>query len=432
MIVVHLIHDVSSLLACSLTCYSWYIAVVPHIHDTLITPIHRLHLDTEFTWPKPLQHMQKLGLLPLVKKLQVRARFYDNTYGFSPQLFNCCILRRFAALSNVQELGIEYLNIPKFLPKIRRYFGHFLPTLRSLALRAPKGNHRQIIYFIGLFQHLEDLKLLYGPGGSQDEPAHEPMLAPPFAPPLRGRLTVTCLTRVGFLEDMIDLLGGIRFRHMDICNVDGMRLLLDTCAKTLETLRLHPTDPRGGGISLKGVRAPANAFVARSFLQDFDLSRNKSLRILEITASSIANRKPGFFTHVLSTITSPAFLEVVILYRDYDFRVVIPPQREDSRMCYKRFGSDVHEALWHYRLFEVFREMREIRKFRLVLCVDVWDRVGEYSVQALKQAVAAEKTQKGFDNTFPEPSVIYSPQRSCRYGFLESCSADTIYPWFPL
>ena len=182
--------------------------------------------------------------------------FYHKVDGFSPRLFNCYILRRFTALTNVQELGIDGLNIPKFLPRIRRYFGHFLPTVRSLAMRSPRGSRRQIIYFIGLFQHLEDLKLLSERIDSQDEPAGEPMLTPLSAPPLRGRLAMTCFTRVGFLEDMIDLLGGIRFHHMDLCNVNiGSHSCWVLAQKHWE--RCGCT--RGRGVSLEGVRAPANA-----------------------------------------------------------------------------------------------------------------------------------------------------------------------------
>jgi len=64
---------------------------------------------------------------------------------------------------------------------------------------------------------------------------------------------MTSFTRVEFLKDMIDLFGGLRFCYMDLCNVDGMRLLLDACANTLEKLRLHPADPRGEGFSLEDV-----------------------------------------------------------------------------------------------------------------------------------------------------------------------------------
>ena len=196
--------------------------------------------------------MHKSGLISLIKKFQVYGKSYDAN-GFSPRLFDCHILQAFSALINLQELGIDYLKIPEFMPKVWQYFGHFSPTVRSLALREPKGSRRQIIYFIGLFQHLEDLKLLYGWSDPQEEPVDDLTLIPPFAPPLRGKLTMMGFRRVELLKDMINLFGGLRFRHMDLANVDGMRLLLDNCANTLETLRLHPADPRGEGFSLGDV-----------------------------------------------------------------------------------------------------------------------------------------------------------------------------------
>ena len=63
---------------------------------------------------------------------------------------------------------------------------------------------------------------------------------------------MTCFTRVGILEDMIGLFGGLRFRGMDLFFVHGMRLLLDACAETLETLKLYPNDPRGEELFLEG------------------------------------------------------------------------------------------------------------------------------------------------------------------------------------
>ena len=36
MVIAHLIYDTPSLLACSLTCYAWYIPAVPHIHHTVV------------------------------------------------------------------------------------------------------------------------------------------------------------------------------------------------------------------------------------------------------------------------------------------------------------------------------------------------------------------------------------------------------------
>jgi len=246
-IIAYLTFDTRSLRACTLTCYSWYIAAVPHLHHTLA--ISTDPWDQKFLWPNPIRYMHMLGLLPLVKKFQVHGGSFIRV-GLSPKLFNCCILRQFLALTNVQELDLEHLDIPNFMPRIRRYFGHFSHTVRSLSLREPRGSRRQIIYFIGLFQHLQDLTLIYDRAELQEEPEDDLTLIPPFAPPLRGWIKVVRFTRVGLLKDMIDLFGGIRFRYMYLLDVDGMQLLLGACAKTLEVVVLDPTDPRGEQISL--------------------------------------------------------------------------------------------------------------------------------------------------------------------------------------
>ena len=258
-IIAQLIYDIQSLRACSRTCYSWYIAAVPHLHCTFITPVHyNRHEDLKFGWSRSLPNMHKLGLLPLVKKFQICRTAIDDFQGFSPERFNRRTLRHFTALTNVQDLKIDYLDIASFMPKIQPYFGHFLPSVRSLALRAPKGSRRQIIYFIGLFEHLDDLKLIYNRRNPQDEPIDNSTLVPSFAPPLRGQLKLADFTMVGLLKDMIDLFGGIRFRHMDLCDVNGVGLLLGACAETLETLRLYPTDPRGKEPSLNSVGVSAD------------------------------------------------------------------------------------------------------------------------------------------------------------------------------
>jgi len=63
---------------------------------------------------------------------------------------------------------------------------------------------------------------------------------------------------------------------------------------------------------------------------------------------------------------------------------------------------------------QVFREMYKVRDFELVLCADVWHRLGEQAIGELNQAVAAEKAEGGFDNLSSEPLVTYSPRRSLR------------------
>ena len=239
MIVAYLVYDPSSLCACAMTCYSWYIAAVPHLHHTLT--IDTYSRAQNFEWSNPLQRNHELGLLPLVKRFRVRGS-HLNHIGLSPTLFNRRILRPFLALSNVLELEVEYLDIPNFMPRIRRYFRNFMPTIRSLSLREPRGSHRQIIYFIGLFQHLQDLRLIYVGYDIWQETVDDPTLFPPFIPPLRGRLMMTHFAEMGFLKEMITLFGGIRFYQMKFINVGGMQLLLGAGAETLECVALSPIE----------------------------------------------------------------------------------------------------------------------------------------------------------------------------------------------
>ena len=184
-IIAHLIYDTDSLLACSLTCYSWYIASVPHLHHTLSVRPGSWSLPQKFGWPTPLQNASRLGLLPLVKRFWVHATLSCDD-RFSSKRFNRRILSQFSAMTNVRDLRIDNMDIPSFMPRVRRYFGHFLPTVRSLALGSPGGSRRQIIFFIGLFKHLEDLTLFNSTLEFwESEPTNDPALIPPFTPPLR-------------------------------------------------------------------------------------------------------------------------------------------------------------------------------------------------------------------------------------------------------
>ena len=57
--------------------------------------------------------------------------------------------------------------------------------------------------------------------------------------------TLVCCKKEILVKDMITLFGGLRFRHMDLYGVTFVRLLLDACTETLETLRFYPTESCG-------------------------------------------------------------------------------------------------------------------------------------------------------------------------------------------
>ena len=239
MIIAYLIHDASTLRACSLTCYSLYIASVPHIHPTLYVTLGHKNQNLEWAWSSRM-----LNLFPFVETVQIHSGHTSSI--FSPRIFNPRTLSQFSALTNVSRLEIQKVDIPSFMRCTQPYLGHFLPTVRSLTLSAPQGSRRQIIFFIGLFQNLQNLSLFDSTLGIEErEPADDLTLIPSFTPPLRGRLMVWRVARVGLWKDMVRLLGGIQFTDLIIYDVDEAQFLLSACADTLQSVRLYPEDPRG-------------------------------------------------------------------------------------------------------------------------------------------------------------------------------------------
>ena len=249
-IISYFIYDIRNLLACSLTCRSWYTAAVSHLHYSLTTDEDPPSwVDKKCRWPGPLEKSYKLGLLPLVKRFRIRLQSFRAR--FIPELLSGRNMDYFAALANLQELGIDDLDLRSFMPILQQCFGHFSPTLRFLALKEPVGCCRQILYFIGLFPNLQDFKLHYYGLKFGPKCAVDATLTPLSVPPLQGWLTLTFFTKTCIVRGMIAFFGGLHFRHMDLFGVECLPLLLDECAETLETLRLYPTDPYGKDIVLK-------------------------------------------------------------------------------------------------------------------------------------------------------------------------------------
>ena len=92
------------------------------------------------------------------------------------------------------------------------------------------------------------------------------------------------------------------------------------------------------------------------------------------------------------------FSEVIVIYQGHDFYGVRTPLESSysGPLLTVSQAKRKEEASQNHRQFNVLREVREVRNFRLLLCTDVWDHVGEYSVRVLKEAVAAEKAEGSF------------------------------------
>jgi len=167
----------------------------------------------------------------------------------------------------------------------------------------------------------------------------------------------------------------------------------------------------------------SNHFTAGSAFLSINLSQHGLLRTLEVLASCILNQFshgplafPSHFMHVLSTITSPASFEVVVVYLGDNFHGIQSQYSQEYQNlppvpCMSQ-ADRVMESSHHCVQFRVPREIHKARGFRLVLRADIWNRVGEYPVQRLEEGMAVAKAQGVFDVFFPKPLVIYNPWKS--------------------
>ena len=240
MIIAHLIHDLDALKACSLTCCSWYIFMVPHLHHTLTlkrerrgdpnSPPARARL-------KPLSKLYQLGLAPLVKEIRVEQR-RDTIRWFIPKAFGHRDLRHFSAFTNVRTLRLQEPDINRFIPGIKRHFGHFSPTLRSITLYNPHCTPQQLSHFLSSFSNLDDIELRCSVTFYARPTKLVPFSSP--APKLRGRLALYGFHWVETWNHLIASCGGLWFRHIDLREEASCApILFEACAETLETLRFN-------------------------------------------------------------------------------------------------------------------------------------------------------------------------------------------------
>ncbi|KAF9786186.1 hypothetical protein BJ322DRAFT_773678 [Thelephora terrestris] len=206
---------------------------------------------------------------------------------------------------------------------------------------------------------------------------------------------------------MITLFGGLWFHHMDLFGVKCLPLLLEKCAETLETLRLYPTDPYGEAFFAgEEVVDSTERSAAKSMC--FNLSQNKLLRTLEITAESIViagDAAPGFLKTVLSSVASSGILEVVIIYRENDLGGWPPRQSCKPDPVY---FPDYLLGLWRYpHQLMVFREMHSVRDFRLVFCVDVYGCMVDAGMELLGSIVEGGWVCGRYAYLACKPVVIY-------------------------
>jgi hypothetical protein len=390
-IIAHLAYDIPSLKACAATCFTWYNFAFPHLHHTLI--FQDRSKSTSRTNYNPLLPMHQLGLLPFVKK----AQFNRATYWVAPAIFDSRSMRYFRALVNLQDLAIASLDFSFFPSGVGEFFGHFSPTLRSLSLWTPLGNRRQLLDFFRLFPRLDDVMICeYSDDGEYHEALDDMLI--PIGGGLRGQLNLKNFHDEWLLKDMIVAFGGMRFTSMRLESVLGVPLILKACADTLQTVYIHPGNRFRPGkiIPFLRVHIPdARTDVTLSVPPPlFDFSHCTALRSLEIPLHSTFPPSDYYALTIraLSTITSPAFSEIVIVF--------------------------VTASCWQKSLAEVLVQLYKIKEFRVVFCLQVSEESRALLLQRLTLGTRKAVAEGTYDFLPCPPLVCSRPvssfDRICR------------------
>jgi hypothetical protein len=240
---------------------------------------------------------------------------------------------------------------------------------------------------------------------------------------------------------MIVLFGGFQFRHVKLWRAEGIQLLLNACAETLETLWFDPWDLwHCKKVSLKTARPVLNQNFS---VGSFDLSQNKSLRELKVTKcdiSDVVQYPPLDLTstlkRVLSTITSPVFCKFTICYPTTDFPGIFfyDPFAPPMFLSYMPLNYWRDRCVSNHQVFDLMRELQKARDFRLVLCADVWGALTKYAMRELEWIIQVGWVEAEPDSTSSQPLVTCSPREFLPAPSEITCGVTNpswAHPWAP-
>jgi len=312
--------DLESLKSCSLTGQAISRSVKPFLHRTLyLTPRDRFGLPREPNTPgnwnelKGLPALGQRGLLQHIRHLSIfLGRNPLFPYDLQPHI------QWLRALTNLRSIKTRWLDIPSFIPKMEEYFGAFLESLQSMELEYPRGDHRQILYFVCQFPNLRNLKIK----GTQPHIHSMRNGGPHFdiktIPPLDGTLDLELNTGSDpgahlVVNELITF--PLKFRTLKLsgCSSANSQLLADVCAQSLEYMNFTWHSSGGSFLQMR-ISGSLTCLSGEIHRPQLSFRRKPALRKLEITLVEWANTElfATWLSGTLSTINSNVFTELVI------------------------------------------------------------------------------------------------------------------------
>lgn len=236
--------DMDSLKSCSLAGKAISRSAKPFIHRSLfLTPRDRLSSWLPREGPSVPGHWDEFKGLPTLgeRGLLQHTRHLSISLARNPLFHHDLRLHHpyLHTLTNLRSLKTRWLDTPSFLSKIEEGFGAFLGSLRSLELEHPRGDGKQILYFICKFSNLRDLRI----SGVQDHTHSMRNGGPHFDvetfPPLDGTLDLELFTggykgAMLLVEKLVT--APLKFRTLKLLGCIGPhpQLLIDACAPELK------------------------------------------------------------------------------------------------------------------------------------------------------------------------------------------------------
>ena len=308
--------DRRTLFSCTHLSRTWCIAARVHLHQTL-----KVSAPTEFESVKELQSM---GTINLVRRIVVARQMLD-TDCFVPKM-----MMRLNAFTYLQELDIRYLNIGELLTWLPRHCDALKSTVRTLTLRYPRANAKQLLCFISLFSCLENLAV------DSIESQYSPDSVVPVmesSPPLTGRLTLTGIFDQEFMSGLASLQKGLRFRTVDLQFCGEVQDVIDGCAGTIRRFICHPSDFRGKSNLLQISWPQILTFMAD--IKGLDLSQCESLHHIEVNFNPLIRALPDRpFHNFISAIPSQLETCLIMSYDndldELESALLVAPKRKSK------------------------------------------------------------------------------------------------------
>ena len=244
--------DMEALKSCSLTGKVLSYSAKPLIHRTLYltsrpedTAFALFNVPSRWNKSRELPALGERGLLQHTRHLSIAFPLDPLfVHDLRPHI------RHLRTLTGLRSFKARQLDIPSFIPKMEEYFGAFLGTLESLELESPRGDSKQILYFVCQFPNLRDLRVDGVQGCPSSAGGGGPYFDIKTSPPLDGTLSLRLDMETGpgggstdaqlFLSNLVTLPSGLKFRTLKLsgCTGNNLQLLVNACAPTLECVEI--------------------------------------------------------------------------------------------------------------------------------------------------------------------------------------------------